>query len=81
MVEGNGVGAETQSPEPQGPGRGAVRWGPQHAGAKELAGLYSPGESILWAARCLRAHSAGSSLHGWRDITTAFTQRSHQVLN
>lgn len=46
MVNEDGCGAETQSPEPQGPGRGSARWGPQHAGARELANLYSPGESI-----------------------------------
>lgn len=46
VMNANGCGGEAPSPEHQGPGRGAVRWGPQHAGARELANLYSPGESI-----------------------------------
>lgn len=50
MVNEDGCGAETRNPELQGPGRGAARWGSQHAGARELANLYSPGESIRLAA-------------------------------
>lgn len=45
MLEENGRGAEAPNPEPQGPGRSTVRWGQHHAGARELASLYSPGES------------------------------------
>lgn len=33
-----------KDPEPPGPGIGAIRGGRQHAGARELANLYSPGE-------------------------------------
>lgn len=71
--EKNICGAERQSPEPQGPGRGSLRWGPQHAGAKELASLYSPGESISLAAPSPGLVPSGSSDHEWRDITSGST--------
>lgn len=48
MVNENGCGQELQSTELNGPGRGTARWGPQHAGALELANLYSPGEATSY---------------------------------
>lgn len=45
MVNENGCGQDLQRTELNGAGRGTARWGPQHAGALELANLYSPGEA------------------------------------
>lgn len=44
MVNDNGCGQDLQSTEPNGPARSTVLWGPQHAGAREIANLYPPGE-------------------------------------
>lgn len=50
MVSENGRGQEIHNTESEGPGRGTARWGRQHAGAQELANLYSPGEANSSAA-------------------------------
>ncbi|XP_035596112.1 ubiquitin-conjugating enzyme E2 variant 1 isoform X2 [Oncorhynchus keta] len=46
MVNDNRCGQDLRSTEPNGPARNTVRWGPQHAGARELANLYSPGVKV-----------------------------------
>lgn len=71
MLEENGCGVEAPNPEPQGPGRSIARWGPHHAGARELASLYSPGESIFVRAPSFDLLS-GSSIHEWRNTTIMF---------
>lgn len=69
MVTEDGCGVAAETPQPQGPGRGAVRWGSQHAGARELASLYSPGESISAVcgsgAASLRAEEEGVIYNDW----------------
>lgn len=47
MVSENGCGQKPQTIKSDGLDRGALRWGPQHAGARELSNLYSPGESVV----------------------------------
>ncbi|KAJ8016837.1 hypothetical protein DPEC_G00011500 [Dallia pectoralis] len=44
MVNENWCENDVQTTALNEPGRGTARWGPQHAGAKELANLYSPGK-------------------------------------
>uniref|UniRef100_A0A4W5KYL9 Plasmanylethanolamine desaturase 1 n=1 Tax=Hucho hucho TaxID=62062 RepID=A0A4W5KYL9_9TELE len=44
MANDNRCEQDLQIIEPNGPARSTARWGPQHAGARELANLYSPGK-------------------------------------
>lgn len=68
-VNQNGCEEETQNLEPQEPGRAAARWGPQHAGARELADLYSPGEWILLGSSGWQRFLLPSSV-AWHNVVT-----------